>query len=296
MGVSARKDRAWLLATAIAVANKLRMCSRGTRLRIRIPRRASTTNTDGWYAIVGSLGKQQPRLEVWLDRFSGYPERKLYACLRSEVRRPITSITKHVSRKLWPVRDITPGDTDEGNFLVLAQRLGRSEFNAPILEKYHDGITFYGIYDPTRETAERVSPYFCTRAVAFFMDIVACSLPRLAAEDDQREEYPRYENRKHVRSHLQRERSRLLAAECKIRDNYKCQVCSLLFEQRYGKLGFEFAESHHRVPLSQLRENVKTRIEDLTTVCANCHRMLHRMAGKRDDMKKLKVIVRKYRS
>jgi HNH endonuclease len=33
------------------------------------------------------------------------------------------------------------------------------------------------------------------------------------------------------------------------------------------------AEAHHIVPLSQLRESVKTRLEDLATVCANCHRL-----------------------
>ena len=292
MKAKLRQDRAWLLATTKAVAERLKLRGEGTRLRIRIPRRAATTNTDGWYAAIGDLGKNQPRLEVWLDRFSGYPERKLYACFRSEVRQQITSITKRVAQKLWPARVVTPKDTDEDKHLVLAERLGRSEFNTPVLEKYQEGRTFYGIYDPTRETAERVSPHFCTRAVAFFED-VARALPHAAAEDEQREVYPRFENRKRVASHLQRERSRLLATECKIRDNYECQVCGLRFEEVYGGLGIEFAEAHHRIPLSHLREQVRTRIEDLATVCANCHRMLHRMPGQRDDIKKLRAIVRK---
>lgn len=261
---------------------------------MRIPNGAGTTNTDGWFAVIGDLGKNQPRLEIWFDRFSGYPERKLFACFRSEVRQPMTAITKRVSRKLWPTRTVTTADTDNEGPLVLAERLGRSEFNTPILEKYRDGRTFYGIYDPTRETAERVNPHFCTRAVAFFED-VARALPHATDEDEQREAYPQYENRKRVTSHLHRERSKLLAAECKIRDNYECQVCGLRFKDAYGRLGIEFAEAHHRVPLSQLRENVRTQMDDLTTVCANCHRMLHRMEGKRDDMKKLKTIVHKHR-
>ena len=293
MAVNRERNKAWLLATAKVVAERLKSCCEGTRLRIRIPSRAGTTNTDGWSAIIGDLGANQPRLEVWLDRFSGYPERKLYACFRSEARRQMASITKRVSRKLWPARIVDSEGTDEGKHLVLAERLGRSEFNAPILEKYRDGRTFYGIYDPTRETAEKVSPHFCTRAVAFFEDVVR-SLPHTATEDEQREVYPRCENRKRVASHLHRERSRLLATECKIRDNYKCQVCGLHFERLYGKLGIEFAEAHHRIPLRQLRDNVKTQLQHLTTVCANCHRMLHRMEGNRDDMKKLKAIVCKH--
>ena len=295
MAVKVRQDKAWLLATAKVVAERLKSHSEGTRLRIRIPSGAGTTNTDGWFAVIGDLGKNQPRLEVWLDRFSGYPDRKLYACFRSEARQQMTAITKHVSRKLWPTRLVTAEDTDEDKHLVLAERLGRSEFNTPILEKYRDGRTFYGIYDPTREASERISPHFCARAVAFFED-VARSLPYAAAEDEQREVYARCENRKWVASHLHRERSKLLAAECKIRDNYECQVCGLHFKDVYGKLGIEFAEAHHRVPLSQLREDVRTRIQDLATVCANCHRMLHRMKGKPDDTKKLKAIVRNNRA
>ena len=294
MKAKSKQNRAWLLATAKAVAQRLKLRSEGTHLRIRIPSRSTTTNTDGWSAIIGDLGKGQARLEVWFDRFSGYSERKLYACFRTEVRPQITSITKRVARKLWPARVVTMDDTEEEKYLVLAERLARSEFNLPVLEQYDHGETFYGIYDPTRETAERVSPHFCSRAVAFFED-VARALPDAKAEDEQREVYPRFENRKLVASHLHRERSKLLAAECKIRDDYTCQVCGLRFEDAYGKLGNEFSEAHHLIPLGRLRENVRTRIEDLTTVCANCHRMLHRMEGRRDDIKKLKNIVRNHR-
>lgn len=289
-----KQNRDWLLATAKALAWQLKECCGGTRLRIRIPSRVATTNTDGWSAIVGDLGKGEPRLEVWFDRFSGYPERKLYACLRSESRPQITAITKRVARKLWPVRVVTIDDTQQDKFLTLAKRLGRSEFNAPVLEQYEGGRTFYGIYDPTRETTERVSPHFCTRAAAFFED-VARSLPHAKGDEDEREVFPRHENRKQVTSHLQRERSRLLATECKIRDNYQCQVCSQGFEMTYGRLGREFAEAHHIVPLAKLRENVRTRLEDLATVCANCHRMLHRMEGKRADISRLKTIVQRQR-
>jgi 5-methylcytosine-specific restriction endonuclease McrA len=248
-------------------------------------------NTDGWSAVIGDIGRNKPRLEVWFDRFSGYPERKLYAGFCSEARPQMMAITKGVSRKLWPARSVSEEDIAEGKHLVLAHRLGRSEFNTPILEKYQGGRTFYGIFDPTRESEEKVSPYFCTRAVAFFED-VARALPHADVEDEQRDVYPRFENRRRVASHLRRERSRLLATECKIRDNYVCQVCGLRFEDAYGKLGIEFAEAHHLVPLSRLREQVRTSLADLATVCANCHRMLHRMAGEREDLKKLKARVR----
>jgi 5-methylcytosine-specific restriction endonuclease McrA len=288
-----RQDRSWLLATAKAVAKQLKPHSKGTGLRLRIPSHATMTNTDGWRVIIGDLGKNQPRLEIWLDRFAGYPERKLYACFRSEVRSQLVTITKHISKTLWPVRIITLADTEDEKYVVLAKRLRRSEFHAPILEKYSNEETFFGIYDLTRETAEKINPHFCNRAVAFFED-VARGLPQAAAEDEQREVYPQQENRKLVVSHLKRERSRLLATERKILDNYQCQVCGLRFEEVYGTLGQGYAEAHHLIPLSQLQDNVKTSIDDLRTVCANCHRMLHRMSGTRNDINKLKAIYRKH--
>lgn len=56
-----------------------------------------------------------------------------------------------------------------------------------------------------------------------------------------------------------------------------CEICCFDFADFYGNtLGYGFAECHHIIPLSQLTENHKTRIEDLAIVCANCHRMIHK--------------------
>lgn len=55
-----------------------------------------------------------------------------------------------------------------------------------------------------------------------------------------------------------------------------CEVCAFDFEQQYGALGAGFAECHHTVPLSGLEGSRTTRLNDLSVVCANCHRMLHR--------------------
>ena len=122
-------------------------------------------------------------------------------------------------------------------------------------------------------------------------------MPSASLDTDGHIVYPQAENRKQVTSHLQRERSRLLATERKIRDKYTCQVCGIRFEDIYGKeLGAGYAEAHHLVPLGYLKGDITTNIEDLRTVCANCHRMLHRMSGKRKDIEKLRAIVKRHRS
>lgn len=55
-----------------------------------------------------------------------------------------------------------------------------------------------------------------------------------------------------------------------------CEVCDFDFFQQYGKLGEDFAECHHKIPVSELKDGQTTKLEDLAIVCANCHRMLHR--------------------
>ncbi len=65
----------------------------------------------------------------------------------------------------------------------------------------------------------------------------------------------------------------------------------MTFEDIYGPLGHRFAEAHHRQALASLDPAIPTKLEDLVTVCANCHRMLHRMDGEEGDLQKLRAIV-----
>ena len=185
MKAESKQNRAWLLATAKAVAQRLKLRSEGTHLRIRIPSRSTTTNTDGWNAIIGDLGKGQARLEVWFDRFSGYSERKLWACFTSyRSRPPIMAITKRVSQALWPVRTLTLKDTQEGRFFALSNRLSRAEFNLPVLEQYDHGETFYGSHvSPTQNSVQLFAGY---RKMGWPLENAAAGGARLAERVAQR--------------------------------------------------------------------------------------------------------------
>jgi hypothetical protein len=54
-----------------------------------------------------------------------------------------------------------------------------------------------------------------------------------------------------------------------------CEVCAFDFCEFYGGRGSEYAECHHRVPMSASDAPRRTHLDDLAIVCANCHRMLH---------------------
>ncbi len=61
----------------------------------------------------------------------------------------------------------------------------------------------------------------------------------------------------------------------------ECEICHFNFEKVYGKVGKNFIEVHHIVPLAEAKGLHKTKLEDLILVCSNCHRMLHRLPSKK---------------
>lgn len=287
-------DKALLLKTARAVVTKLRNRQDGTSFHLRWPSRVGVVNTGGWRAVIGSLGKGQPTLQVWFDRFAGYKARKFNFCFFSKNKTKMRQLANRAAKQLPLLRRITEKDAEREGFYFLTKRLRRDEFGSAILEEYWDRLCYYGIYDLTlRSDGTTLNPALCARAASFF-ESVARTLPKATPESEAHEVYPQVENRKLVSSHLQRERSSYLATERKIHDNFTCQVCDLRFQDTYGtKLGEAFAEAHHRIPLHRLNGRVRTRLQDLATVCANCHRMLHKMKGKRNDVEKLRAIVRR---
>jgi hypothetical protein len=81
--------------------------------------------------------------------------------------------------------------------------------------------------------------------------------------------------------HLRRERNRRLieakkAAVLSATGTLACEACGFDFGKVYGGWGEGFCEVHHRVPLSTLDGEVETRLVDLSVLCSNCHRIVHR--------------------
>ncbi|AVD54613.1 HNH endonuclease (plasmid) [Priestia filamentosa] len=95
---------------------------------------------------------------------------------------------------------------------------------------------------------------------------------------DEEEEFP--EGKILYRLHRQRERNSSVVKKKKRlameKNNLKCEICTFDFFKKYGELGYGFIECHHAKPISDYKEDTKTKLEDLVLVCSNCHRMLHR--------------------
>ena len=82
--------------------------------------------------------------------------------------------------------------------------------------------------------------------------------------------------------HKFRERDQTLVKKAKgrfINKNSKlfCEACNFSFEEKYGVVGKEYIEAHHKKPLSQIQAGEKTKESDLVMLCANCHRIVHKL-------------------
>lgn len=72
------------------------------------------------------------------------------------------------------------------------------------------------------------------------------------------------------------ERSRAARKRCLAAHGTACQICGMDFGKKYGVQFAGKIEVHHKVPLSEIREDyVVDPVQDLVPVCSNCHTIIH---------------------
>jgi 5-methylcytosine-specific restriction protein A len=160
------------------------------------------------------------------------------------------------------------GHKDQGLELLLFYRKSKTEHLGA-------GFRYEGPFDyvdhkgrhPTRFTLRRASN---------FERVVASDLEALRVEEDY------LEGTKTQRLVNYYERDKNLRAAAVEHHGVSCKVCSFNFEEVYGERGKDYIEVHHLRPVSTL--DGKTKVDpksDMTVLCSNCHRMIHR---KKDDV------------
>lgn len=102
---------------------------------------------------------------------------------------------------------------------------------------------------------------------------------QIIAEEDDELAFP--EGKEIFRLHKSKERNQELiraVKEKRLLTDHKlcCEVCSFSFTDKYGDIGEGYIEAHHLFPISELKEETVTKLDDIALVCSNCHRMLHR--------------------
>lgn len=110
-----------------------------------------------------------------------------------------------------------------------------------------------------------------------FLDFLAKTEPRGSAVF---QEAAAFEGTSKLVAHLRRERNAQLIQLKKqqalsVNGTLACEACDFDFGKSYGDLGRGFCEVHHRLPLSAKQGKRRTRTDDLSVLCSNCHRMAH---------------------
>lgn len=106
--------------------------------------------------------------------------------------------------------------------------------------------------------------------------------PSASDEDTEDQEpgvAPMIEDRSKFRMHKRIERNPALIKKVKKVKGCRCEACDVCLEERYGSIGTGYIEAHHLNPVSSLKDTVVTldpRL-DFAVLCANCHRMIHRL-------------------
>lgn len=88
------------------------------------------------------------------------------------------------------------------------------------------------------------------------------------------------------------ERKPELRAQTILHHGKECKVCGFDFEKVYGERGRDYIEVHHLRPISSLdgKQQVNP-ATDMTVLCANCHRMIHRMRENLLSPEELKQLI-----
>jgi len=262
-----------------------------------LPRVIESTNTDGWAVQLGKIrGERSALLELWLDnwtRAGGRKSRRFVFCLSARRNKYINVVIKQLKTEFGEINHLSDKDwsSDENKVARLIKPLPKKLFNSPIAELYRRDaswsfISFYHSAPPTIQGRKRI----VSDGVAFLAQLTR-SIVGIRTDKTGRD-FPTEINRVAVRLHHIRERSALVAKAAKVRDAYICRVCGFNFSQRYGKLGAGFSEAHHILPLSSAKLGSRTKLDDIVTVCANCHRMLHKLKGRRKDIERLRRLLR----
>jgi hypothetical protein len=285
-----RRDKKLLRTAAESLRDELRAVCAGTAISPVSRLKIKTNYVGGWYCVVAGLGRAQPRIEIWLDHYPSRKSRHFYYGFYCPRRAPIKRLIRTAPSYLKPNKKLFNDDFEKvkSGFWSLKHSFDLRDYAARYYEEYYGTYCFFGIYDSQKADKPKAVRSIVRKAVNFFQEILNNSSKELSVAVNS--DFPRIENRQIVRTHCLRERSSALSRMCKARDDFRCQVCGMKFEEVYGELGEEFAEAHHLKPLSQLSGKVETKPKDLATVCANCHRMLHRMDGKPKDLERLRAV------
>jgi 5-methylcytosine-specific restriction protein A len=183
------------------------------------------------------------------------------------------------------------------NFKEINIVLDEEKSTAKSAERYIIGTAFGKIYNPQDLPSEEE----LKEDLFNIFDLFSKAIERGGVSEDKTKiihqekdsESQGYEQK--TSAHIDKEHEYIKTDPKLIRDlkkanDYTCQACGLRFDKVYGEYSVkkDFIEAHHIVPRSitvrRIAPGQKVPVDknDFAIICANCHRMIHRMMNAQD--------------
>ena len=87
--------------------------------------------------------------------------------------------------------------------------------------------------------------------------------------------------------------------EYKIKNDGKlpCEVCGFDFKEKYGEIGENFIEIHHKELVSEMdiagsKQKISEALKKVAPLCSNCHKIIHRNKGKMLSIDELRRMIK----
>lgn len=148
------------------------------------------------------------------------------------------------------------------------------KYTISIANKYINGIE----WDSEKFNAVEAKNYFIQNGYLILDKNENKELSKIETEDIE-SKYA--EGKEKYKLHRSLERDTSLSKKIKEKrlhdvGELRCDVCNFSFSDVYGELGAGFIEAHHTIPVSEIKGEIKTTIDEIALVCSNCHKMIHR--------------------
>ncbi len=175
-------------------------------------------------------------------------------------------------------------------FLIINGKEYPPKYVISIANKIKKGTEWH----PSKFNAVEAKNYFINNGYTIR---IAKSGKILSTISDEDEENNFSEGKEKFRLHRSYERNAKVSKLAKEKilnatGELRCEVCEFSFLESYGQLGSGYIEAHHKIPVSQLGNKGKTKVEDIALLCSNCHKIIHR-SNPMISIEKLKIIINK---
>ena len=259
---------------------------------LRLSRRVTVTQapyTDGWCSEAATLAVSgTATIEAYVDTMATQNEPTLWVGLFVTGEDRLRSIAGHVTKHHAQVTIYSDASFKVKNGQTyFAKPFSKKQFSRPAAEVFDHTYKDIGMYFPVGiNWKTRPSRKLIAESATFLAECVsaleAYSPPRQKSQTS-------FHNRQVWVTTKVFRRSSRQARDTLKRDGFKCQTCLSMPERKYGIKGRACLDAHHVKPLHRQAGKRTTVMRQLITVCANCHRVLGKMAPNRRGLAELRA-------